>query len=179
MSRETNLEIAYTLVTGRGQTDPLLAQVAESALKQRVKCIGCVQYNSMPENLRLCDMDVKVLPDGPTLRISETRGPEARGCRLDPNALESAVALTAKALNTQPDLLIVNKFGKHEASGRGFRPIIADALETDIPVLVGVNALNESAFLDFTSGYGQLLDADVQAVLKWVSDVAGMKANAA
>ena len=179
MSRETNLEIAYTLVTGRGQTDPLLAQVAESALKQRVKCIGCVQYNSMPENLRLCDMDVKVLPDGPMLRISETRGPEARGCRLDPNALETAVALTAEALGAKPDLLIVNKFGKHEASGRGFRPIIADALEKDIPVLVGVNALNEDAFSEFASGCAELLHADVNAVLTWVSTVTGKRADAA
>lgn len=133
----------------------------------------------MPEDLRLCDMDVKVLPNGPTLRISETRGTEARGCRLDPNALETAVALTANALGTQPDLLIVNKFGKHEASGRGFRPIIADALEKDIPVLVGVNTLNEDAFSEFTSGCAELLRADVNAVLTWVSTITGKRADAA
>ncbi|MEM7616570.1 MAG: DUF2478 domain-containing protein, partial [Pseudomonadota bacterium] len=138
------------LVSGRGQTDPLLAQVAEDALGQGLRCIGSVQYNSMPDDLRLCDMDIKVLPNGPMLRISETRGREARGCRLDPSALEIAVAMTARALDTRPDVLIVNKFGKHEASGRGFRSVIAEALERGVPVLVGVNALNEGAFMEFT-----------------------------
>lgn len=133
----------------------------------------------MPEDLRLCDMDVKVLPNGPTLRISETRGTEARGCRLDPNALETAVALTANALGTKPDLLIVNKFGKHEASGRGFRPVIADALGKDVPVLVGVNTLNQNAFSEFTSGCAELLRSDVNSVLNWVSTVTGKQADAA
>lgn len=173
------MKIAYTVVSGRGQTDPLLAQVAEMAMAQGLKCIGSVQYNSMPADLRICDMDVKVLPDGPTLRISESRGTEARGCRLDPNALETAVALTLQALDTKPELLIVNKFGKHEAFGRGFRPVIADALERGIPVLVGVNTLNKDAFLEFTSGCGELLDPDVRAVLNWVAEATGRMADAA
>ncbi len=39
-------------------------------------------------------MDVHILPDGPVLRISEDRGPHARGCRLDAGVLEAAVAAT-------------------------------------------------------------------------------------
>ena len=43
-------------------------------------------------------------------------------------ALEQAVALTQSALSQGADLLIVNKFGKHEADGRGMRPLIGEAL---------------------------------------------------
>lgn len=172
------MKIAYTVVSGRGQTDPLLAEVAEIAIGHGVKCIGSVQYNSLAD-LRVCDMDLKVLPDGPVLRISESRGVEARGCRLDPSALEMAVGLTVKSFDTKPDLLIVNKFGKHEAAGRGFRPVIADALEKGIPVLVGVNELNKEAFIEFTSAYGQLLEPNVNAILDWVVESTGQNANAA
>lgn len=173
------MKIAYTLVSGRGQTDPLLAEVAEAAIKRGLRCIGATQYNSMPTDTRRCDMDIKVLPDGPTIRISESRGREARGCRLDPDALETAAALTSRALETGPDLMIVNKFGKHEAAGRGFRPIIADALDRGVPVLVGVNVLNESAFAEFASGCTRYLESDARAALGWISEVTGTKANAA
>lgn len=38
----------------------------------------------------------------------------------------------------ETDLLIVNKFGKHEAMGRDFRSAIAAAVEWDVPVLLGL-----------------------------------------
>mgnify|MGYP001818989537 CR=1 FL=1 len=68
-----------------------------------------------------------------SFRIPQDLGLASKGCRLDPNV----------------DLLSIDKLGKHEADGRGFRTIIADALELDVPVLVGVNTLNLSAFEGF------------------------------
>ncbi|MEM8635852.1 MAG: DUF2478 domain-containing protein [Pseudomonadota bacterium] len=169
----------YTLVSGRGQTDPLLARVAEVVTRAGLNCAGTIQYNSMPEDMRLCDMDVRVLPAGPTIRISESRGPEACGCRLDPSALETAVSLTLRALETSPDLLIINKFGKHEAGGRGFRNAIAKALEKDIPVLIGVNALNEDAFNEFTANCAEFLEPNVEGILSWIAGATDMQLDAA
>ncbi len=173
------MRIAYTLATGRGQTDRLLSLAAAAAANLGMRCAGAVQYNSMPNDRRICDMDVKVLPDGPLIRISENRGPEAKGCRLDPNALETAVALTEQALETAPDLLVINKFGKHEASGRGFRPLIAEALAQDIPVLVGVNALNEGAFVEFTAGSARQLEPDLEEILTWIKSTSAGNRDAA
>jgi hypothetical protein len=82
-------------------------------------------------------MDVRVLPNGPILRISQNLGSVSKGCRLDPAALEAAVGLVEARLDPNVDLLIINKFGKHEADGRGFRTVIAAALDLEIPVLVG------------------------------------------
>ncbi|MEM9229387.1 MAG: DUF2478 domain-containing protein [Pseudomonadota bacterium] len=169
----------YTLVSGRGQTDPLLARVAEVVTRAGLNCAGTIQYNSMPEDMRLCDMDVRVLPAGPTIRISESRGPEACGCRLDPSALETAVSLTLRALETSPDLLIINKFGKHEAGGRGFRNAIAKALEKDIPVLIGVNALNEDAFNEFTANCAEFLEPNEEGILSWIAGATDMQLDAA
>lgn len=55
-------------------------------------------------------------------------------------------------LSPETDLLIVNKFGKHEASGRGFRDEIAEAFAMAIPIIVGVNALNKRDFETFACG---------------------------
>ena len=67
---------------------------------------------------------------------------------------KTAVGLVATGLSSGADLLIVNKFGKHEAEGRGFRDVIAEAVAMDIPVLVGINALNRSAFESFCGRVG-------------------------
>ena len=67
------------------------------------------------------------------------------------------------------DILIINKFGKHEADGRGFRPVIAEALSNGIPVLVGINALNFDAFQSFVGVEVAKLDTTKAALLDWVS----------
>ena len=143
--------LTYVMTEDRGATDRLLAGLAARLTREGVRLAGVVQHNVECADDRLCDMDVAVLPDGPTFRISQSLGPEARGCRLDPSALEQAVA-AVEARWTVPDLLIVNKFGKHEAGGRGFRGPIARALAEGVPVLTGVNRLNVGAFSDFAEG---------------------------
>ena len=120
------------------------------------------------ESLYLDAFDVLVLPDGPKISISQGLGTQARGCRLDVGALEKAVGLARAEFDKGADLLIVNKFGKHEAEGRGFRELIADALAADIPVLVGLNALNQQAFDQFVGDMAKGLTPQLQAVLNWV-----------
>ncbi|WP_323784198.1 DUF2478 domain-containing protein [Thalassovita sp.] len=65
------------------------------------------------------------------------------------------------------DLLIINKFGKHEAEGRGFRNTVALALEADIPVLNGINRTNFDAFQNFTGGVAENAGGDMQALDDW------------
>lgn len=161
------MRIAFTIAPGRGDTDLLLAGVAEAVARAGFRACGTVQTNTECAGEGPCDMDVKVLPDGPLIRISQSLGPQARGCRLDAGALETAIAHTEPRLATA-DLLIVNKFGKQEANGRGFRNLIGDALMRDIPVLVGLNALNKQAFLEFTDGAAVELSPEHDALLNWL-----------
>ncbi|MBT2130649.1 DUF2478 domain-containing protein [Aliiroseovarius lamellibrachiae] len=162
------MKLAFTIAPGRGETNVLLADVAERLIRRDVRVAGTVQIDTDRGEDRKCDMDVKVLPDGPLIRISEDRGAGARGCRLDTDALEGAVSDTEAALAKGADLLLVNKFGKHEAEGRGFRDAIAMALEKNIPVLVGVNKLNREAFLAFCGDVAEELPADMTAISNWL-----------
>jgi hypothetical protein len=73
----------------------------------------------------------------------------------------------------------VNKFGKQEAQGRGFRTLIAEALSRDIPVLVGLNSLNAEAFHDFTGGVASELPAEADALFAWVRQALSMDQSAA
>lgn len=75
------MKIAYTMAPGRGDTDFLLFRLAEKLALRGIKSGGTVQVNTDHDS-HPCDMDMKVLPDGPTLRISQSFG----GCidRLPP-----------------------------------------------------------------------------------------------
>ena len=163
------MNLAYTMAPGRGDTDLILLKLAKVLATRGLRCCGTVQINSERGDTGPCDMDVQVLPDGPVLRISQDLGRSARGCRLDPAALEGAVGLVSASLEQGANVLIVNKFGKHEAEGRGFRAVIAEALANGIPVIVGVNALNLPAFEEFSEGLGRGLPCEIAALADWVA----------
>lgn len=165
------MKLAYTMAPGRGDTDLVLEGLAADLAARGLRCCGTVQINSERADAGPCDMDVRVLPGGPVLRISQDLGPHARGCRLDPAALETAVGLVAAGLSSGADLLIINKFGKHEAEGRGFRDVIAEAVAMDMPVLVGLNAANRQAFEIFAGGMAIQLPPEPAALKSWVDRV--------
>jgi glycosyltransferase involved in cell wall biosynthesis len=71
------------------------------------------------------------------------------------------------ALAAGADVLVVNKFGKQEAMGRGFRPLIAEALGLGVPVLTGVSEANLEALLRFAGGMAEPVGPDPEAVVQW------------
>ena len=171
---KTEMSLGYVSLPGRGANDRFLAQVAARLQDRGLKLAGTVQTNIERADRTKCDMDIVVLPDGPVLRISEDRGNLARGCRLDAGVLEQAVAGVSRAM-PGADLLIVNKFGKHEAEGRGFREVIAEALARGIPVLVGLNGLNLPAFEGFAGGLAVPLPPEEEALSAWVLAATGQE----
>ena len=165
------MKLAYTMAPERGDTDLLLERLANDLAARGIRCCGTVQINSERANAGPCDMDVRVLPHGAVIRISQDLGTLARGCRLDPAALETAAGLVATGLSSSRAPCFINKFGKHEAEGRGFRDIIAKAVDMDIPVLVGLNILNLPAFETFAGGLAIALPPEPHALMAWVEEV--------
>jgi nucleoside-triphosphatase THEP1 len=150
---------------GDAADKPVTRFVAELG-RHGLRVAGVVQISVPCEGDHPCDMDLKVLPEGPVFRISQPLGKQSRGCRLDPDALEAAVVHVSRSLENA-DVLVLNKFGRHEAEGHGFRQVIAEAMARDIPVIVGLNGLNKPAFLEFAGGLAHYLppDADVMSAL--------------
>ncbi len=159
--------LGYVVADGQGAADLVIREVADRLRAQGVHLAGAVQVNSDPDPDRKCEMDLHVLSRGSIVRISQNLGALSRGCRLDPDGLERAVGLVTQALAEGPDLLIVNKYGKQEIDGRGFRPLIGEALAMGIPVLTAVNRGNVDQFLAFAEDLAEGLPGDVQAVFDW------------
>lgn len=160
------MKLGYVTLQGRGRIDMLLAEVVGMLEARGVALAGTVQTNIDRDDRPHCDMDLRLLPDGPVVRISVDRGAQARGCRLDAGILEQSALWVAGALD-KCELLVVNKFGKQEAEGKGLTSSIADALERNLPVLVGVNGLNLPAFVEFAGGFAQQLPSDAEEIAEW------------
>lgn len=163
--------LGYVTTGQHGGGDGLLVSVAEVLQRRGWQLAGAVQINTEAVVGRACDMDLRVLSGARLVRISQNLGSQSRGCRLDADALETAVGLVDRALDAGAHLLIVNKFGKQEAEGRGFRPLIGRAMGDGVPVLTAVPDGKRAAFDGFADGMGTELAADIDAVLAWCHSV--------
>jgi hypothetical protein len=159
--------LGYVSVEARGESDVLIRDAAMALHARGVPLAGAVQVNSERDATHKCDMDLHILSGSDVVRISQNLGALSRGCRLDPAGLEHAVGMVAAALESGPALLVVNKFGKQELDGRGFRPLIGEALSRGIAVLTAVNPGNLPGFLEFAGDYAEALPPDVDAIVDW------------
>lgn len=162
--------LGYVVSQSAGQGDALLAGVATRLQALGWRLAGAVQMNVVFDPARPCHMDLQVLSGTEVVRISQDLGVGAAGCRLDAQSLEQAVGLVGAALRAAPQMLIINKFGKQEADGRGFRPLIGEALQMGVPVLTSVSGANLAGFEGFAGDLGKALPPELAAVLKWCLD---------
>ena len=169
--------LGYVVAEGRGAADELLRKLAERLRAEGLPLAGAVQVNEDRGPAYKCHMDLHILSGDDVVRISQDLGSLSRGCRLDPAGLERAVGLVGAALDGGARLLIVNKFGKQELDGRGFCPVIGEALAAGVPVLTAVNAGNLEGFEAWSGGMGERLDATSGALNAWVTRQ-GLRATA-
>lgn len=133
---------------------------------------GFVQHARNRPGYSRCDMIIEEIATRTKFEISQDRGPQARGCRLNEDALLDAMQCAQNALDERRiDLLILNKFGKAECEGRGFRPLIIDALERGITVLVPVPLKNREAWQNFAGDFGVEIEIAEQMTFRWLHKV--------
>lgn len=161
------MDIRYVSSDQDRQTNRILSEVAERAAREGIRLAGTVQPVGPDMPQQKCDIVLRLLPNGPLRNVSMDLGPGATGCRLDAGALEEAVAVVQDRL-PGAQALVVNKFGKQEAAGRGLVEAIGHACNAGLPVLVGVSPEWRDAFLAFAGGTAQPIADDADRVMDWL-----------
>lgn len=127
-----------------------LLQTAAKRLGERGHALaGFLQRDEWTPGRARCDMVLAELHSDTSICVSQDLGPGSRGCRLDMAAMMAAMTKAIAALDENPDLLVINKFGKTESEGGGFRPLISAAVEHGVPVLIAVPHMNVEAWRTF------------------------------
>ncbi|MGD9919486.1 MAG: DUF2478 domain-containing protein [Paenirhodobacter sp.] len=162
--------LGFVTLTERGRADALLADLAADLAARGVPVVAMVREPVAGE--RACEMHLRLLPAGRVTSISQPLGPGADACTLDAGALELAVEETARAIAAAPEgaALILNKFGKQEAAGRGCRPLIGLALEAGLSVLISVPPETRAEFEAFAEGLGEELPPDPAALARFLGN---------
>lgn len=155
-----------------GDIDGLLAEFAASLETMGLTVSGALQSRGAAGGACHCaDMDLTTLGSRRTFRISQPLGNGSRGCRLHPGALADCAAHLDQELDHGADLLILNRFGRGESEGRGFRDLIGKAMALNIPVLTAVRPPYADAWAEFGGDAACDLPMDRRAVTGWFTAV--------
>jgi nucleoside-triphosphatase THEP1 len=141
--------IIHAIVYDEGSTPAVLARSLVDAWAQKGwRVAGLVEDHITRSDRGRCDMVLHELTSGERVLISEYRGPQAQGCRLDAAALLRVGELVRSTL-AEADILILNKFGKIECEGGGLRSVIVDALDRSLPIVIFVPRRNLDCWQGF------------------------------
>ena len=108
---------------------------------------------------------------GREISICQPLGSGAMACKLDAGGLAEAAVAVARAISEEVDLLVINKFSKQEASGKGLRTEFAEAIMAGVPVLTAVPEKCLDDWRDFTGDIGTTLLCERQVVEGWWRDL--------
>lgn len=132
---------------------------------------GLVQRNSASGADCACTMTLVDLDNGQHFRISQDLGSGSTCCRIDTQAVAEASSVLRRAMETETDLLIVNKFGKLESQGQGLMDEILAAVSLGIPLLTSVEAPLLECWRDFTGGVARELSPGCGALMRWWDEI--------
>src|SRR5579864_4101535 len=125
-----------------------------SCRRRGLSLAGVLQHLVHAAPNRRCGVVLEDLTTGHRTPIFEYRGAGATGCRLDEAALAEVAARIEASLEGEPDLLVLNKFGKAECNGSGLLDLVAVAMDREISVIIGVPRSNLEAWRNFSGDLG-------------------------
>jgi hypothetical protein len=154
----------------RDDIDGFLADMAHILSATGLRVRGVLQSRgAVGGDCHCADMDLTTLGSGRTFRISQALGNGSRGCRLHPGALADCALFLQHELEQGADILILNRFGRGESEGRGFRDLIGAAMALDVPVLTALRPTYAAAWAEFGGSMACDLAMDRGTVLAWVN----------
>jgi nucleoside-triphosphatase THEP1 len=128
---------------------------------------GVLQEAEFQPNGCCACLNIVDIRTGKAERITQDRGRESRGCKLDPRGLAAISHCITDAIESDVDLVIINKFGRAESEGDGLLSCIADAVSVGVPILTTVREPYVAAWKHYNGGLAIELPPKSEVVLQW------------
>lgn len=169
--------VAAILYRPQDDVDTLLADFAQELVQAGERIGGIVQRNVKEDSGCQVGMKAIDLMTGRAISICQPLGTGAMACKLDAAGLAEASVAVASAISRDVTLIVINKFSKQEAAGRGLRNEFADAITAGIPLLTAVPEKCFEAWVAFTGGIGTTLLCEQRIVEGWWRDASSRMAR--
>lgn len=100
--------------------------------------------------------------------IFDDRAPRSEACHIEERGVEAAAKAVLRDMEAGCDLVLLSKFGKLEAAGKGLWSAFSVAAEARIPILTSVSPTVAKAWETFAGTGFTVLPADPVAIDAWV-----------
>jgi nucleoside-triphosphatase THEP1 len=145
----------------------ILRTVVKRLQGSGVKVGGVLQESELRPNGVCVQLNIVDIRTGKIERITQDRGRDSRGCKLDPRGLAAISHCITDAIDAAVDLVIINKFGRAESEGDGLLSCIADAISAGVPILTTVREPYVAAWNAYHGGLAIELPPTIDAVVQW------------
>ncbi|WP_234052180.1 MULTISPECIES: DUF2478 domain-containing protein [unclassified Xanthobacter] len=151
----------------------LLAEAARRLRAGGVHVLGVVE--DMVPGIAHHEVMLLDLASGATHRLHQDLGPGSSGCALDPEGLAAACAGVENAIAARlaqggagaDTVVILSKFGRQEAEGRGLTSAFHAAVAAEFSVLTSVSPSVAGEWVNFAGDMARVVSAELDEVEAW------------
>jgi len=111
--------------------------------------------------------------------ISQDLGPGSQACSLHPEGLALACAAVQDSIARGADVVILSKFGKQEAIGRGLSDAFGAAISAGLPILTAVSPAMMADWQNFSGEFAECVQAEVAQHASWLEGWSRRRVTAA
>ena len=169
---DAQCDFAAVVYGVKDNPDHLLLDFTEDLRRSGVRTAGLLQLDSATGQSDDREVRTVVLSSGEVVPVAHDRNLGATGCGLDCAQLASIAKLIDAAIQQGADLVVINRFGKLEAKGKGLIELIQRAAKADIPVLIAVPEHRFAGWIKYSAGMSVRLPCRRSALDRWWQSVA-------
>lgn len=159
---------AAVVYDDRVSIDALLGAFAADLMRSGLHLAGVIQVPHEDGCGPRALSRVRDVATGELLPICRTVG---GSCRPDRARFERAASPIREGFRTGADLIVVSRFGRLEADGRGFGGEVRQSIATGQPLITAVRRGHVHRWFDFTGGVGTVLDAHLWVLHHWWREI--------
>ena len=142
----------------------------QKALKTRIG--GILQTAIFDAEGNIAGLDAIDIATNERLPISRPRS-NGTICGLDTSVLASTSSIIRDVIDNQLDLVVIEKFGALEQSGKGLVDDILNAIAEDIPLIISMSQNALPVWRDLSGGLGDVLVFEEIAFEQWWKNIQG------
>jgi nucleoside-triphosphatase THEP1 len=149
-----------------------LFKFAKKLKAQKIRIGGILQAAIFDTEDNIAGFDAIDIVTDERLPISRPKG-DGTICGLDISVLVGTSSIIRNAVDSQLDLVVIEKFGALEQSGKGLIDDILTAIVADIPLVISMPQSALPVWQELSGGLGDVLAFEEAAFEQWWQNVQG------